>query len=167
MRECIFCGATSDITREHIWADWLKEYIAKDIDGYQAATITINQPGVASTVREKKISGDPRSRKEPVEIEGGFRLQGSIDLVERHSSGVLRVVDHKTGRVPEPRPEMVGSGEVLQPVLYALAAEKMDHHPEWFNVYNKVEVTLATHDAGGVTERDVALAQAMDRLAAH
>ena len=63
MRECIFCGATSDITREHIWADWLKEYIAKDIDGYQAATITINQPGVASTVREKKISGDPRSRK--------------------------------------------------------------------------------------------------------
>jgi hypothetical protein len=63
MRECIFCGATSDITREHIWADWLKEYIAKDIDGYQAATITINQPSVASTVREKKISGDPRSRK--------------------------------------------------------------------------------------------------------
>jgi len=52
-------------------------------------------------------------------------LQGSIDLVERHSSGVLRVVDHKTGRVPEPRPEMVGGGEVLQPVLYALAAEKI------------------------------------------
>jgi len=68
---------------------------------------------------------DPRSRKEPVEIEGGFRLQGSIDLVERHSSGVLRVVDHKTGRVPEPRPELVGGGEVLQPALYALAAEKM------------------------------------------
>jgi CRISPR/Cas system-associated exonuclease Cas4 (RecB family) len=68
---------------------------------------------------------DPRSRKEAVEIEGGFRLQGSIDLVERHSSGVLRVVDHKTGRVPEPRPEMVGSGEVLQPALYALAAEQI------------------------------------------
>jgi len=68
---------------------------------------------------------DPRSRKEPVEIEGGYRLQGSIDLIERHASGVLRVVDHKTGRVPEPRPELVGNGEVLQPALYALAAEQM------------------------------------------
>jgi CRISPR/Cas system-associated exonuclease Cas4 (RecB family) len=68
---------------------------------------------------------DAESRRDPVELDGGFRLRGSIDLVERHTSGVLRVVDHKTGRIPEPRPEMVGGGEVLQPVLYALAAEKM------------------------------------------
>ena len=47
----------------------------------------------------------------------------------------------------------------------ALLAAKMDHHPEWFNVYKKVEVTLATHDAGGVTELDIELAEAMDRLA--
>src|ERR1044071_9732015 len=48
----------------------------------------------------------------------------------------------------------------------ALFAEKMDHHPEWFNVYKTVEVTLSTHDAGGVTELDVQLAAAMDRIAA-
>ena len=47
----------------------------------------------------------------------------------------------------------------------ALLAEKMDHHPEWFNVYNKVEVTLATHDAGGVTQKDIDLAVAMDGYA--
>ena len=47
----------------------------------------------------------------------------------------------------------------------ALIAEKMDHHPEWFNVYRTVEVTLSTHDAGGLTELDVKLAAAMDRLA--
>lgn len=48
----------------------------------------------------------------------------------------------------------------------ALVAEKMDHHPEWFNVYRTVEVTLSTHDAGGVTEKDIALAKAMDSFAA-
>jgi 4a-hydroxytetrahydrobiopterin dehydratase len=47
----------------------------------------------------------------------------------------------------------------------ALIAEQMDHHPEWFNVYKTVEVTLSTHDAGGVTELDIKLAQEMDRLA--
>lgn len=48
----------------------------------------------------------------------------------------------------------------------ALVAEKMDHHPEWSNVYSRVAVTLTTHDAGGVTEKDFALAQACDRAAA-
>jgi 4a-hydroxytetrahydrobiopterin dehydratase len=46
----------------------------------------------------------------------------------------------------------------------ALLAEKHDHHPEWFNVYNKVEITLTTHDAGGLSDRDVALARAIDAL---
>lgn len=48
----------------------------------------------------------------------------------------------------------------------ALLAEKADHHPEWCNVYNRVDVVLTTHDAGGLSARDVALAAAMDRLVA-
>jgi len=48
----------------------------------------------------------------------------------------------------------------------ALVAEKMDHHPEWFNVYKTVEVTLSTHDAGGLTDKDIALAKAMESFAA-
>ena len=47
----------------------------------------------------------------------------------------------------------------------AVKAERMDHHPEWFNVYNKVDVTLSTHDAGGVTGKDVELATFMDAVA--
>ena len=48
----------------------------------------------------------------------------------------------------------------------ALLAAKMDHHPEWTNVYNKLDVTLTTHDAGGVTQADIDLATAMDGYAA-
>lgn len=47
----------------------------------------------------------------------------------------------------------------------AITAEKLNHHPEWFNVYNRVDVTLTTHDAGGLSVLDVRLAEAMDRYA--
>ncbi|MAA99753.1 MAG: 4a-hydroxytetrahydrobiopterin dehydratase [Stappia sp.] len=46
----------------------------------------------------------------------------------------------------------------------ALIAEKMDHHPDWSNVYNKVEITLTSHDSGGLTRRDVRLARAIDAI---
>lgn len=49
----------------------------------------------------------------------------------------------------------------------ALKAEQMDHHPEWYNVYNRVDVILSTHDAGGVTDKDVELAKFMDATAAN
>jgi 4a-hydroxytetrahydrobiopterin dehydratase len=48
----------------------------------------------------------------------------------------------------------------------ALMADKLDHHPEWFNVYNRVEITLTTHDAGGLSQRDVTLGRFIDAAAA-
>jgi RecB family exonuclease len=73
---------------------------------------------------------DAHSRKEPVAIGSeGYLLRGSIDLIDRHQSGILRVVDHKTGKIPDPRPVAVGGGETLQSVLYGLAAEQILGEP--------------------------------------
>lgn len=49
----------------------------------------------------------------------------------------------------------------------ALLAEKMDHHPEWFNVYNRVDITLTTHDAGGVSKHDIKMAKEIEAYAKH
>ena len=69
---------------------------------------------------------DPRSVKQEAVIFKGIRLRGSIDLVERHATrNVLRVTDHKTGKAPANRPQYVGGGAILQPLLYALAAEQL------------------------------------------
>ncbi|HUY18257.1 MAG TPA: PD-(D/E)XK nuclease family protein [Candidatus Binataceae bacterium] len=72
-----------------------------------------------------RAQADPASRGEPVELAGGLKLRGSIDLVERRAAGGLRVTDHKTGRVRAERGLIVGGGKVLQPILYALAAEQL------------------------------------------
>jgi RecB family exonuclease len=68
---------------------------------------------------------DPGSRPEPVELECGIRLRGSIDLVERSADGRVRVTDHKTGRERVKEGAVAAGGASLQPVLYALAAEKL------------------------------------------
>jgi CRISPR/Cas system-associated exonuclease Cas4 (RecB family) len=73
---------------------------------------------------------DPQSVKQEAVILNGIRLRGSIDLVERHATrNVLRVTDHKTGKAPANRPQYVGGGAILQPLLYALAAEQLLAQP--------------------------------------
>jgi ATP-dependent helicase/nuclease subunit B len=72
---------------------------------------------------------DAASVSEPVEIAGGLKLRGSIDLVERHANGHLRVTDHKTGKARAEKGLIVGGGHSLQPLLYALAAEKLLERP--------------------------------------
>ncbi len=80
---------------------------------------------------------DPASSPQQATILDGIRLRGSIDLVERAPQrDVLRVTDHKTGKAPQNRPQHVGGGAILQPLLYALAAEQLLGQPvESGNLY--------------------------------
>jgi CRISPR/Cas system-associated exonuclease Cas4 (RecB family) len=75
--------------------------------------------------RRKDDLHDERSVEDSVRILDCYLLQGSVDMVERHISGHLRVTDHKTGSFPQPVPRTIGKGEVLQPALYALAVEQI------------------------------------------
>ena len=72
---------------------------------------------------------DPRSRPEEAVILDGIRLHGAIDLIEENPQGTLRITDHKTGKKPGERATHVGRGEMLQPLLYALAAEQVLAQP--------------------------------------
>jgi CRISPR/Cas system-associated exonuclease Cas4 (RecB family) len=76
-----------------------------------------------------RANADPASTPEPVAIGGGLKLRGAIDLVERHARGRVRVTDHKTGKVRARPGVVVGGGEILQPVLYALACERLLPEP--------------------------------------
>jgi RecB family exonuclease len=72
-----------------------------------------------------RAQADPASSREPSALDGGLKLRGSIDLIERAPDGRLRVTDHKTGRVRAANDFVIGGGKYLQPVLYALAAERV------------------------------------------
>ena len=72
-----------------------------------------------------RAQADPHSSADPVAIEGGLSLRGSIDLLERDPAGRIRVTDHKTGKVRAEKNFVIGGGKTLQPVLYALAAESV------------------------------------------
>ena len=75
--------------------------------------------------RPERRQADPRSIPSAVGLDCGIQLRGSIDLVERHPSGLARVTDHKTGKADAKRSQLVDGGRSLQPLLYALAAEKL------------------------------------------
>jgi ATP-dependent helicase/nuclease subunit B len=70
-------------------------------------------------------NSDPDSVKDPVEVIGDLKLRGSIDLVERRADGYFRVTDHKTGKARAAKTTVVGGGKHLQPLLYALACDKL------------------------------------------
>jgi len=72
-----------------------------------------------------RTQADPHSSADPVAIEGGLSLRGSIDLLERDPAGRIRVTDHKTGKVRAEKNFVIGGGKTLQPVFYALAAEQV------------------------------------------
>jgi len=93
----------------------------------------------------QKLSGDARARA-LAGLEGWTEVEGRDAIRKRYTFADFNAAFGFMARA-------------------ALVAEKLDHHPEWFNVYKTVDVTLSTHDAGGVTERDIALATAMDGFA--
>ena len=76
-------------------------------------------------LRRSERSADPRSVPGAVGLDCGIQLRGSIDLVERHRSGLMRVTDHKTGTAAAKPDQIIAGGTSLQPLLYALAAEKL------------------------------------------
>ena len=73
----------------------------------------------------RRDQDDVLSREDPAALDCGIRLRGSIDLVEKSPGGTVRATDHKTGKVRVKKGEIVAGGKALQPVLYALAAEKI------------------------------------------
>jgi RecB family exonuclease len=98
---------------------WIQQVAAAD-DGWLPAyfEFAFGLPADASR--------DPHSTGAEAVIEGGVRLRGAIDLIEKHPArGTLRITDHKTGKPPQELPKYIGSGALLQPLAYALAAESL------------------------------------------
>ena len=116
---------------DRVWADgvdairadlreWLRR-MADASDGWVPDRFELS----FDVAERDRAHADPASVDAPVEVLGGLKLRGAIDLVERRADGRVRVTDHKSGKVSAPDGVVVGGGEVLQPVLYALAAERL------------------------------------------
>ena len=98
---------------------WIREVAAAD-DGWLPAYFEF------SFGMEAGGSRDPRSTRSEAVVEGGLRLRGAIDLIEKHPErGTLRITDHKTGKAPQQLPKYVGGGTLLQPLAYGMAAEAL------------------------------------------
>ncbi|HYL58256.1 MAG TPA: PD-(D/E)XK nuclease family protein, partial [Candidatus Acidoferrales bacterium] len=118
---------------ERVWLDGiesiradLREWLRRAADDSEHWTPTWFELGFGLHDRKQ---ADPASAPDPVQIDGGIRLRGSIDLVERGSGGRIRVTDHKTGKVRAAKDFVIGGGKTLQPVFYALAAERVLEAP--------------------------------------
>ena len=115
--------ATREIAEEEaavnppaIPAVWEQELdrLRADLRGWLAEYVRITQDWHPAAIE----------REFDTTVFGRYKIRGAIDVVEEHISGLHRVVDHKTGTPPKDKPRCLGKGEVLQPVLYALAAEQ-------------------------------------------
>ena len=87
--------------------------------------VSIHAPAFGLADSDKRRDADPNSIPSAVDLDSGIQLRGSIDLVERHPAGHVRITDHKTGKFDGEEDQIVAGGTSLQPALYALAAEKL------------------------------------------
>jgi RecB family exonuclease len=104
--------------------EWLRRAAEAD-DGWTPHRFELSF-GIAEGDRP---NADPASVPDAVPVAGALQLRGSIDLVERHARGALRATDHKTGKARAKEGVVVGGGQVLQPLLYALACERLLDEP--------------------------------------
>jgi ATP-dependent helicase/nuclease subunit B len=112
---------------ERVWADGvagvradLREWLRRTSEDDRWSPVFFE---LSFGLRERR-ERDRHSTEEPVRLDSGIQLRGSIDLVEKNDAGALRATDYKTGKARAPQGTIIGGGEVLQPVLYALALEK-------------------------------------------
>jgi len=126
--------------------EWLRRQ-AEDSDGWEPYRFELS----FGLPRLDRPDADPSSVADPVLVLDLLKLRGSIDLVERHPRGVLRATDHKTGKARASASVVVGGGQVLQPVLYALAGEQLFPEP-----VESGRLYYCTAD-GGFEEREVPL----------
>jgi ATP-dependent helicase/DNAse subunit B len=132
--------------------EWLRR-ASEDRSGYVPWRFELSF-GLADSPAQRR-QADPHSTPNPIGLDSGIQLRGSIDLVERHANGHIRITDHKTGKADGEDRQIIAGGQSLQPALYSLVAEKL------FRGEHKVEsgrLYFCT-SAGGFTEITVPLDQ--------